>query len=75
MGGAVGSTASAPFDDFIANEFARVLNGNKGRKYLVLEELMQVQPSFFIPVDFSHIGTLYVLNTSRSGRVPYSEIR
>jgi hypothetical protein len=75
MGGAVGTTSSAPFDDFVANEFERVLGQNKGRTYLVLEELMLVEPSFFIPVDFSHIGTLYVLNTSRTGRVPLSEIR
>ena len=73
MGGAP-SASSTPFDEFVACEFDRVLGGNK-RDYLVLEELMQIEPSFLIPVDFSHIGTLYVLNTSRTGRVPKTEVR
>jgi hypothetical protein len=51
----------AKSDKFLENEFSRLLN--KGRKHLVLEEVLRFQAKgATLPVDLCHLGILWVLD-------------
>jgi hypothetical protein len=73
----MGQNASAPagdgspHDELARREFAR-LTGGTGRSYLTLHDLQQLSSSE--SVDFSHLGTLFELNSSRSGHVGLPEL-
>eukprot|EP00961_Rhodomonas_salina_P177708 2396405-Rhodomonas_salina.1 len=41
----------------------------KGRDFLVLSELRQLQSIEDLPIDMNHLGTLFVLDADRNGRV------
>ena len=73
----MGQNASAPagdgspHDEHARREFARLTDGT-GRSYLTLHDLQQLSSSE--AVDFSHLGTLFELNASRSGHVGLPEL-
>ena len=85
--GAAGSAVTdggSPYDEHVRREFVRLLPGSadvavpsgaagpvKTPPTLTLRELLQLSSS---AVDFSHLGTLHALNTSRSGRVGLAEL-
>ena len=62
--------AGSSFDDHVRHEFGSLVQGGS-RDYVVLHELQQLSNA---SVDFSHLGTLFVLNASRTGRVPLVEL-
>lgn len=41
----------------------------QGRDFLVLSELRQLQSIEDLPIDMNHLGTLFVLDADRNGRV------
>jgi len=62
----------------IDNEFKRVSELNrtakdKEKKYLVLKQVLQLEPLKTHPVDFTHLGTLYVLDNKKAGRFTLEE--
>lgn len=55
----------------IETEFRRVQalnNTQPTRSYLVLEQVLQIQPLKGYSVDFSHLGTLFVLDKTKAGK-------
>ena len=62
--------AGSSFDEHVRAEFASLV-GSRSRDYVVLHELQQLSNA---SVDFSHLGTLFALNASRSGRVHLDEL-
>lgn len=46
----------------------------KGRDFLVLSELRQLQSIEDLPIDMNHLGTLFVLDADRNGRVTLQEL-
>eukprot|EP01104_Vermistella_antarctica_P021109 TRINITY_DN933_c0_g3_i1.p1 TRINITY_DN933_c0_g3~~TRINITY_DN933_c0_g3_i1.p1 ORF type:complete len:231 (+),score=61.35 TRINITY_DN933_c0_g3_i1:327-1019(+) len=51
-------------------EYERVNGLNKGpaREYLVLDQVLQMAPARTHPADFSHLGTLFVLDREKNGK-------
>ena len=56
----------------IKDEYERVrqLNKEEDRDYLVLDQILNIQlpQSETHPVDFTHVGTLFVLDKEKDGR-------
>jgi len=58
---------------YIAEEFQKVNQGNP-RDYLVLDQIMQIQPPRENPIDLSHLGTLYIMDKRLCGRFYYEDL-
>eukprot|EP00937_MAST-01D_sp_MAST-1D-sp2_P005022 g5022.t1 len=64
--------AQVSVEDHVRREYLSLVK-DQDREYIVLHELQQLSHSSVL-VDFSHIGTLFVLNASRTGRVTLEEL-
>jgi len=62
------------FERTVIAQFDQLLAHEKNRDYLVLLELFKLKLSQF-PVDFRHLGTIFMINSSRSGRFTKEELR
>eukprot|EP00741_Cyanophora_paradoxa_P004602 tig00000821_g4466.t1 len=58
--------------NYIKTEFNRVRSGDNS--YVVLEELLRMKPLREIPIEFTHLGTLFVLDSNRDGRITLDEL-
>lgn len=73
MGGGVSIEEEAsPLRMHIQSEYNRVKDPE--RVFLVLSELLQLNPPKDVPIDFSHLGTLFVLDADHSGVVTLKEL-
>jgi len=58
---------------YITEEFQKANQGNP-RDYLVLDQIMQVQPPRENPIDLQHIGALYIMDKRLCGRFYYEDL-
>eukprot|EP00276_Gloeochaete_wittrockiana_P009732 CAMPEP_0184647952 /NCGR_PEP_ID=MMETSP0308-20130426/5001_1 /TAXON_ID=38269 /ORGANISM="Gloeochaete witrockiana, Strain SAG 46.84" /LENGTH=235 /DNA_ID=CAMNT_0027079393 /DNA_START=13 /DNA_END=723 /DNA_ORIENTATION=+ len=58
---------------YITEEFERV-RANKEQDYLVLDQVLRMKPLREIPISFTHLGTLFVLDSDRDGRISLNEL-
>ncbi|EFA78415.1 hypothetical protein PPL_09066 [Heterostelium album PN500] len=56
----------------ISDEFKRV--NKNGKDYLVLDELLEMQPPRECTIDTSHLGTLFAIDRRQTGRFYESDI-
>eukprot|EP00735_Rhodelphis_limneticus_P011334 TRINITY_DN4420_c0_g1::TRINITY_DN4420_c0_g1_i1::g.7312::m.7312 TRINITY_DN4420_c0_g1::TRINITY_DN4420_c0_g1_i1::g.7312 ORF type:complete len:224 (+),score=18.74,EF-hand_1/PF00036.27/0.063,EF-hand_1/PF00036.27/1e+02,EF-hand_1/PF00036.27/5.9e+02,EF-hand_6/PF13405.1/0.13,EF-hand_6/PF13405.1/1.8e+03,EF-hand_7/PF13499.1/0.023 TRINITY_DN4420_c0_g1_i1:143-814(+) len=59
---------------YIDSEFER-LRADKTRDYLILDEVLRIQSPKEYDIDFSHIGTLFVLDKQHSGKITRQDLR
>src|SRR3990167_9820968 len=54
----------------IKDEFERVRQLDKDRDYIVLDQVLQIENTKWesFPIDFTHLGTLFVLDKERNGK-------
>ncbi|KAJ1491277.1 hypothetical protein T484DRAFT_1933558 [Baffinella frigidus] len=71
MGGA-NSVLSTHVQRHCSSEFTRLCAPS--REFLVLSELRQLESIEDLPVDIGHLGTLWVLDSDRDGRVTLNEL-
>lgn len=79
MGEAVGySSTATPLQAYIQQEYNRLKdNRDEGAPegdFLVLDEVLMLKPPEDIPIDFSHLGTLFILDEDLDGRVTMKEV-
>lgn len=73
MGSGV-STLSEQGVQYITDEFNRVKPEDEERSYLVLEELRMMKSMVDFPVNFCHLGTLFVVDSDLDGRIALSDL-
>mmetsp|Transcript_21230 Transcript_21230/g.27418 ORF Transcript_21230/g.27418 Transcript_21230/m.27418 type:complete len:265 (+) Transcript_21230:107-901(+) len=73
MKSAVSTADDLAFQRSVAAQFKQILSGQT-RDFLVISELFKIKLSQF-PVDFRHLGTIFMLNASKSGRICLEELR
>ena len=55
----------------VEEEFERVrLLGKEGRQYIVLDQVLQIENTKWesYPIDFTHLGTLFMLDKEKNGK-------
>eukprot|EP00656_Telonema_subtile_P013161 TRINITY_DN16678_c0_g1_i4.p1 TRINITY_DN16678_c0_g1~~TRINITY_DN16678_c0_g1_i4.p1 ORF type:complete len:219 (-),score=59.53 TRINITY_DN16678_c0_g1_i4:282-938(-) len=73
MGGGMSMDCeSSPLRTHIQDEFARLRDPQ--HDFLVLSEVIQLNPPKDIPIDFTHLGTLFVLDSNHNGLVTLKEL-
>ncbi|KYQ88846.1 hypothetical protein DLAC_10648 [Tieghemostelium lacteum] len=55
-------------DSVVKEEFKRVKDKQKDRNYLLLDELLLIQPPRDCTINSSHLGTLFVIDKKLTGR-------
>jgi len=58
---------------YIAEEFQKA-NNDMQRDYLVLDQIIQIQPPRESPIDLTHLGTLYIMDKRMCGRFYYEDL-
>jgi dihydroorotate dehydrogenase len=66
MGNAEGGRLNPGIVEYMQEEFERVI-GEKGRKHLLLSEVLEVHPHEDYPFDFRHLGVLFVCDRQLDG--------
>merc|ERR1712100_982392 len=77
MGGGISQAEATPLQSYIQEEYNRVRDESDDaadRDHLVLDEVLMLKPPKDIPIDFSHLGTLFVLDDNLDGRVTMKEV-
>ena len=75
--GSGASTLSTPIKRYIKNEFDRVRkcrNPDMTQDYLTLDQIFMLQPPPIMPMDFTHLGTLFVVNRNLDGKFTLDDL-
>eukprot|EP00164_Ancoracysta_twista_P006722 GFYU01009420.1.p1 GENE.GFYU01009420.1~~GFYU01009420.1.p1 ORF type:complete len:230 (-),score=34.85 GFYU01009420.1:54-743(-) len=74
MGAAASSkpALSTNITAYIKKEYERV--NVTQRDYIMLDEILNIEPLPDLPLDFCHLGTLYILDRAKNGRFRLSDL-